>query len=715
MPKNPQVRQSIQLILENLVNYPEYVEVLLDRFFNEEQMIRPVYDVFQIGFDNYVDLVYRTVSIWRASGKNIPATLLENGLIEEFADLDPDDFKEILDVVQDHPLFLSRQKSGFSIIKDLNDTGFLWACHRNPELVRKISEKLSYYISLPKNNELKAQSFEALVSSMVNLSIATKDDLAPLFTPTLIGNIHDLPNLRKFTNSKRLFTNAAEHQKSFQSLAGKILEQDQDLLHQVAEDIINYTTLPAAGKDNDAEKRIIQEKWEDMILSIVELGSKPDVRDTLKEFATEELVNDLYDTAGFKNAQYTRKLVTDLAKDNPQGFKELFGAILAKPYNSSLAPLTKHLLTYFSSTTAQVKENPKIATNLLDSLVKLAHDPEVAAKIAPLLSENLVDNVFATFALDKYSEYKPLITDAVQKLSKQPETLGNVIKAYEQYRKNNIEGTLKILEDDGVIAVLEPALKILEYDNFIATIASDDNLELIVAKLSGKNSKESEIIKDAENLLADMPEILAVYRKEFIKAVGEAEYLTMERSIQSAADIAKSHKNVKETNSEQQEKPAKKNQYTPLLRKFATMQQETHGSIINGINNPKIEPFIKNILERTQNNKHIEELQFFGVDEKDIINFAKKACNPSGLTAIADYLEEPKGLLKNIKLAKICVVTGNVSFALKHLTIGLGNYLKSISRFSTQEKSDKPKKEMSMVEKVLESRRLADNSKNLRV
>ena len=683
------IQSDIKLVLEALSSHPDYISNILDRVDsgNMISLAHPVRDSWQIGLTDYSTLIYRSFALWRKRGQDPLATLLQNGLVDELAKIEHGKRQEMIRTIMHHP-FISRQR-GYGIINDLSDESFIEACVSNSESLKEVSDNLAYYRSLPKKSELINQSFEQLILSIVHLAANSevRKEFKNLATPELVDHIHALPALRKHPNSKKLFANAAKQSEAFQNLVEAILSQNREILDQATRSVVEYTTLPVSQKGNLALEQKTQESFEEMIFSLVELVSTESVRVNLKEMATEQLVNDIYNLDALKNQQSSRKLVSDLAKDNPQGFKDLIETILSQPYDKTIFPTTRKLLTYLSSTDEEVDKNPKIVSDLLLSLYQLAANPEVSAKIAPLLSEGLVTNIFEKFVPAEYQKYKPIAKEISVSLSTNPEGLNSLLKAYSKYSEDKLDG-----------ATINGVLKTFSDDKVFSSIISDQSVQLLIDKLNSEpinnDAKET-----TENILQNAPEVIETHKDVIIESTGNSAYQALKKTVNFVSKLIKS-KNTPEKNILPSANTLKAAKY---IRELASLPEHDHALDI--VNKDKTKEAIKRILTEAPNNSYVKLCSNFGIAEDDLIGFANKTYNSKGLNSIADYLEEPAGVSKIGKLAMVFINTGNITFAIKHLSIGLGNYLKELVLPGKEKNTTPVAEEPKSMVKRIESRR----------
>lgn len=629
------IRYDINLLIQDLAKNPEAIVSLLDNVSHWQEGKTPSLKTFwQLGFSGSSTLLYRGTRLWLKGGNDPLRTLLQNGLAEELAKIQPDKLQKIIAIAANHPL-ITEQESYKTIAKDLKDPAFIAACLTKPDRILDIYNKWNLYqstninlVSLPPvtiddvNNR-----YNEFIGSLVDLASEqdVREKLKPLATARLMDHVHDLPALVQHPNSRKLFTNmAGSKPQEFQKLVGILLSQDKELRDKATNAVLGYTNLPV-NKTGDKElERLTQKNWEQMIHSLAELASKEEVRGNLKKMATEQLVENIYNLESLRNQQFSRKLIADLAKDNSEDFQDLVEEILASPYKETILPATTKLLAYLSSTDEKTPKNEAIRADMILEFSKIAAEPRIATKIAPLLSKKLVDNLLNMEGLEKYGEYRDLFHKVANTLSTKPQMLNLVLETY---------------KDASVKAVSENALKAA-------------------------------------------PEIIEDNKQEIITEKGKSYFDYLKRMAESIAQrirLKKSSK-VKPEGLELVELNTKKTtNIVDIIRKASASMDDK--SIQDLLADPQLKGLIGDYIKNNPDNSNVIELNRLGIKEDKLVDFAKRLGSQEGLNALADYME------RKITLTKLVAETKNRTFVIKNLYTIIPIYYKSCKSLTPEVKS----------------------------
>lgn len=626
------IRYDISLLVQDLAENPEAVVNLLDNISHWQKGKPPSLKTFwQLGFRGSSTLLYRGARLWLKGGDDPLRTIFQNGLAEELAKIQPEKLQEILAIAIDHPLIME-QESYKNIAKDLNDPAFISSCLTKPDRLLNAYDKwVSYqstytdFVSI--DSSITDKRYNEFIISLVDLASEpeVRESLKPLATPRLVNHIHDLPALIKYPNSKKLFANMARKQpEEFQKLVGTIFSQDKEIRDKVSNAVLGYTNLPDNEDGDKKLEQLTQKNWEEMIHSLVELASKEEVRGDLKRVATEQLIEDVYSLDALKDQQYSKKLVVDLAKDKPEEFQDLVEEILASSYKETILPATTKLLAYLSSTDAKTPENEAIIADMILEFSKIAAEPKIAEKIAPLLSSRLVSNLLEMEETKKYGEYRDLFQKVANTLSTKPQMLNLVLKAY---------------NDASVKSV-------------------------------------------SENALIGAPEIIEDNKQEIITEKGKGYFETLKVMAESISLRIRPNKNSKiepeglelvELNTKKTTKIA------DVIRKASEEMDDQ--SIQNLLAEPQLKELIGDYIKNNPNNPNVVKLNRLGVKEDKLVDLAKRLGSKEGLNALADYMEE------KITISKLVSKTKNRTFVIKNLYTIIPIYYKSQKHLTPEVKS----------------------------
>ncbi|MCT4634789.1 MAG: hypothetical protein N4A31_00895 [Rickettsiales bacterium] len=641
------IRYDINLVAQELARNPESTLILLDNISHWQKGKTPsLKTLWQFGLRGSSTFLYRGTRLWLKASDDPLRTFLQNGLAEELAEIEPEKLQRILEIVFNHPLIIEQQ-SYKNITNHLNAPEFIAACLAKPKTLLNIYEKLTRYQSTyvnfasvpPVTIDDVNNRYNEFVISLVDLASEPKvrENLKPLATSRLMDHIHEIPRLDIYPNSKKLFSNLPRNRpKESQKLVGTILSQDKKTRDKVTNAILGYTNLPY-NETNDKElEKLTQKNWEEMIHSLVELASKEEVRGDLKKVATEKLIEDIYNLDALKNQQYSRTLISDLAKDNPKEFQDLVEAILASPYKETILPATTKLLAYLSSTDEKTPENEAIRADMILEFSKIAAEPRIAEKITPLLSKSFVDNLLKMEGFAGYREYGDLFKNMANTLSTKPQILKVILKAY---------------SDTSIKAVSERALE-------------------------------------------DSPEIIEDNKQEIITEKGKNYFDSLKRMAESISSKIRGKRNSEPKTKEIElvkTSTSKDTNIADVIRKASEdMDSE---SIQSFFADPQLKKLIGDFIRNNPSNPNVVELNRLGVKEEKLAEFAKRIGNKEGLNALADYMED------KITISKLVAKTNNRTFVIKNLYTIVPIYYKSCKSLTPKAKTE-ARKEASKLSSV---------------
>lgn len=637
------IRYDINLVAQELARNPDSTLVLLDNIAAWQEGKTPSLKTFwQFGLRGSSTFLYRGTRLWLKSSDDPLGTFLQNGLAEELAKIEPENLQRILEIVFNHPLIIE-QESYKNLANHLKAPEFIAACLAKPKSLLNIYEKLTRYQSTyvnfvtvpPVTIDDVNNRYNELVISLVDLASESKvrENLKPLATSRLMDHIHEIPGLDIYPNSKKLFANMARSRPDeFQKLVGTILSQDKETRDKVTNAILGYTNLPYNETDDKDLENLTQKNWEEMIHSLVELASKEDIRANLKEVATEQLVEDIYNLDALKNQQYSRKLIADLAKDNPKEFQDLVEEILASPYKETILPATTKLLAYLSSSTEAPPENKKIREDMILEFSKIAAEPRIAEKIAPLLSKNFVDNLLKMEGFEEYKKYRGLFQKAANTLSTKPQLLNVLLKVYSNtsvktVSEKTLENAPEIIEDNKQEIVTEKGKGF--FDSFKRMAES------ISSSIRGRNDSKP--------------------KKEEIELTPLTSKTSSSKDT-SIADIA------------------------DVIRKASEdMDDESIQSFFQG---PQLKELIGDFIRNNPSNPNVVELNRLGIKEEKLVEFAKMIGTKKGLSALADYMQN------KTTIPKLIAKTKSRTFVIKNLYTIVPIYYKSCKSLTPKAKTE---------------------------
>ena len=540
--------------------------------------------------------------------------------------------------------------------------------------LKPIMSKILNFTDLPKeespeNNKILDDLVLSLIKLVTKPNI--KKELVQLLDTKLLDNVFALPQLSDSPYGQLVHNLTARHPKNFQKLAASILSSPfEKELKPVFSKILAFTHLP---KENSPENDAI---FDDLVVSLVDLLSKPKIRDKLKPLLTFGLIDDIFDLPQLSNSPY-RKLVHDLARNQPKELQELFNSMLSSSFEADLKPFISNLLefTRLSSESPMAEEK---FDKLMDSILSMAAKKPIPAKLAPLLTPKIVDNIFALPQSKKISAFKITAKKTASSLSKHPKDIEVLLNTYNGFKHS---GNDPIEErDKKILALVDAAVGTLQNKDVMTALTDIEGLKSIAAMLETRVPKPK-LNKFTENLRREMPIVLEEERDRIIATCGEIAYKACKTSADLAATSSAKDFSKELTISEIKANPAsKKLSIKNYFDIIAAAPPPTHKNIINIIsqNNKEIAAAVDLISAKAPNNQVIKLLHNFGIQGTDLTYFGKAVCNPSGLKAIGRYVDNPS----TINLARIFIDTNTLAFGIKHLMISYKNYFKEIAQGS---------------------------------
>ncbi len=297
--------------------------------------------------------------------------------------------------------------------------------------LKPITAKLLDFIDLPKiESPENDRVFDDLVLSLVKLIAKPniKKEVVPILNVELFDNIFNLPKLSESPYGQLIHNLTKNQPEHFQKLASAILTNPfEKELKPVFSKILDFIHLPkVASPKND-------KVFDDLVLSLVDLLSKPKVRDKVKPLMTVGLIDDIFDLPQLSDSPY-RKLVHDLAEDQPKEFQELFNSMLSSSFLTDLKPFMSSLLE-FTRLPSGAPNSDKVFNEFMDSLLSMSAKPPIPAKLALLLTPKTINNLFALPQLKKMSSFKIIAKKTASAISKHPKDIEAMLKTYNDFKR----------------------------------------------------------------------------------------------------------------------------------------------------------------------------------------------------------------------------------------------------------------------------------------
>lgn len=741
MPQN-QIRENIHAVVSVIKNYPDAIYGLLDLVKAGKLSISAVKGIWGVASPHTLYNLPSIMKLKNSSGED----LFRNGLLEELIDIDKKVLSKIISDNIEHP-FIKEITQSFNITRKMTKKELVDYVESVLVLVRNSTkedrEELSDNIAdlLKENTEQSKRS--VLIKKMVESTVVEeKINIAKLISGN-VSQYKEVLKCFKYNNKiaeqkiESIFFKASPIHKIINNVIKMMAQNDKsksassNLIQKLVNDLESIGIYQDIAKDL-SKKKLLEaiishpefiegniypainkylsdssaKNLKQVVFNIVELIGKENVRDELPPLINAKFINDVFLLPNLHDNLY-KELVHDLAKDNPRALQELLGEILASDVNGKVEPFISDVLEYLYLP-PESENADKVFNSLMDNLLTLASQRDIATKIAPLLSSKLVENVFALPQLKNMSSLEPLASNFSVALSKHPKHLRHILASYKGFKdstEKNIEKRTMRLINSSIVTLA---------DKDIISAITDKEALTALAEMLNKTNDSSEALEYKQKIESDMPQILVDNEDQIIAGSSKVEYETLKVTANMVASLHRdegeggvvdnssgvgigsessigmiNHKgkeDIPEQTSLDSKDISKENGKGKELKAvdyfniLAAHPDPAHNKIkeLFAKNKGKISEAVDLLCKEAPKNGVIKLLNNFGIGGREIVNFVGYVSNPSGLKAIGRYIDSPTTL----NLTRIFIDTNTLGFGIKHLMISYGNSLKDKTKDS---------------------------------
>ncbi len=472
----------------------------------------------------------------------------------------------------------------------------------------------------------------------------------------------------------------------------KVLKKNNfpGVLHHAYKNVDTFLKMPA---EMDPEHPEMAQARTEMVNGVVDLLVQKHVKETLKPLATEKLVDDIFELPQIspKIKEY-HQLVKDMARTEPNKFKNLFEAILE---SKAFPQYVNDLMNFIGSPSIPETIDPKTGKKILNensaefnkanqtydkSMVSLieALEPNVITKAIPLINGTLVRNIMDLPVL-KDLEKEEVIAKAKSEAEELNNKFLDIIKTLKINALHVANATRLMTEGS-------------EAKNLSEIYVEAEPVQSVDGQIPSAHAQlvEAEPVQSLEEQIASAKAKLEELQKSAVDEKDKKIYNGIlksleEKNVQKLQEYQQNlERNITNSYTKRLEKERRgtpknqSNEISPTKKKLVETiykianSKEDYQALQNAIisNKETLEQALDVVFNPKEKTAISEVLKDFGITSKEIINLLPKLCNQNVIKALGCVVENPS--ITNI--VNLLYQTNYLGAAIAHAGQGLCSY-----------------------------------------